>query len=221
MNRIILGFIIFIFVASAVATVITVVVPSLSSQKNASGSSSGSSTIGPTYGSTSSPVQTTSAPPVQTSTPKRLFQNPSMQASPNPLVAPNFLSYTGTAGSSPFNKTNSTEPYMKSPSDLFRLYLQSDGYVVIYDTTTGEPIWRTPNSNSGNKFIVQIDGNLVLYDKNGVTVWSTGTVGFPYSELVLQDDGNLVLSGSNQALITFRGDYTKNKIWSSFAGSVY
>ena len=58
MNRIILGFIIFIFVASAVATVITVVVPSLSSQKNASGPTSGSTT-GPTSGSTTRPVSYT------------------------------------------------------------------------------------------------------------------------------------------------------------------
>jgi hypothetical protein len=46
--------------------------------------------------------------------------------------------------------------------------------------------------------IMQSDGNLVLYDRYDVPLWSTGTVGYPGATAVFQSDGNLVDGGANQ-----------------------
>ena len=51
-----------------------------------------------------------------------------------------------------------------------------------------------PN-NKGLKF--QDDGNLVIYDNNGIAQWSTQTNGKPAEYLKVQDDGNLVVYGNN------------------------
>jgi len=41
----------------------------------------------------------------------------------------------------------------------------------------------------------QQDGNLVLYNNGGATLWATQTNGAPVQELKMQTDGNLVLYG--------------------------
>jgi hypothetical protein len=50
---------------------------------------------------------------------------------------------------------------------------------------------------SGNRLVVQGDGNLVLYGSSGVALWSTRTNGTSGNRLVVQGDGNLVLYGSS------------------------
>lgn len=56
------------------------------------------------------------------------------------------------------------------------------------------------SENQRFKFILQHDGNLVLYD-GGKAVWSTGTHGHSVNYAILQDDGNFVLyDKENKAL---------------------
>ena len=48
---------------------------------------------------------------------------------------------------------------------------------------------------------MQLDGNLVIYDGQGLAVWATSTAGNSNARLILQDDGNVVLySAANQPL---------------------
>jgi len=42
-------------------------------------------------------------------------------------------------------------------------------------------------------FIMQTDGNLVLYDTSGQPHWASNTQGNPSAFLNVQDDGNLVV----------------------------
>jgi len=54
-------------------------------------------------------------------------------------------------------------------------------------------LWSSEtNGKSAKKLVMQSDGNLVLYSPNG-PVWATNTSGNPGAYLVLQDDGNLVI----------------------------
>jgi len=83
----------------------------------------------------------------------------------------------------------------------FRLPMQSDGNVVLYQGNT--PLWAdngeyfhqswTPNY----ALLMQQDGNLVEYynGTNGVTdpIWASGTQGNPGAWFVVQEDGNAVI----------------------------
>ncbi len=55
------------------------------------------------------------------------------------------------------------------------LILQSDGNLVIYDTT-GRPRWdtRTSSNGSATRLAVQTDGNVVLYSGTAA-IWNTHT----------------------------------------------
>lgn len=79
----------------------------------------------------------------------------------------NFVLYSGTRA------LWSTQTYGKNAA---RLDFQSDGNLVIYDTSN-RPIWFSGTAGQPNaRMIIQTDGNLVIYSgSNGV--WSTRTNG--------------------------------------------
>ncbi len=55
--------------------------------------------------------------------------------------------------------------------------LQSDGNLVVYDTS-GAVIWSSgTGGNSGSVIHLQNDGNLVLYSSSNSALWATGTFG--------------------------------------------
>jgi hypothetical protein len=110
-----------------------------------------------------------------------------------------------------------------SPQQAFRLFFQTDGNVAlqcIADNTlaaqtgttvppsagTWDTIWSIESkfNRTGAYFIMQEDGNLVLYNDGGQSQpptpqssWSSGTDGHPGSFLRMQDDGNLVIYDPN------------------------
>lgn len=49
------------------------------------------------------------------------------------------------------------------------------------------------SSNGGFRLIMQGDGNLVLYQKNGTPRWASGTQGSGAIRVFMQGDGNLVM----------------------------
>jgi len=110
------------------------------------------------------------------------------------------------------------------------LIVQNDGNVVIYDTGN-HPLWASntvvpaqpaaptqagrllpgqgllpgqsiKSADGRFKFIMQADGNLVLYGPQGQPIWASGTNGrFDVWDVVMQGDGNLVIyDGHNHAL---------------------
>lgn len=89
----------------------------------------------------------------------------------------------------------------------FKLVLQTDGNLVVYDTAS--PAWSSGTQHSDTSFLkMQQDGNLVLYSPNGSPRWASETSGKcsqPY--LTLQNDGTLAMYAHDKQGI----------IWSSFA----
>jgi hypothetical protein len=88
--------------------------------------------------------------------------------------------------------------------------IQDDGNFVLYSTKKRNgndfAIWSSRTMNKGvapRRLIMQTDGNLVLYDKNGSVVWNSRTSlkGSGPFTLIMQDDGNLVIYEEN-------GNYT-------------
>lgn len=83
--------------------------------------------------------------------------------------------------------------WLASANTRYRLYMQGDSNLVVYDMTTGEALWWTGASAANGQAIFQSDGNFVVYDGGGAPIWFTGTAGNPGAFMVLQNDGNLVL----------------------------
>lgn len=81
----------------------------------------------------------------------------------------------------------------------YRLVMQSDQNLVLYDTCCGyTPIWgsSTNNSTYHTWAVMQGDGNFVLYRSDGWSTWavcSTRTNGHTGAYIVNQTDGNLVI----------------------------
>jgi subtilisin family serine protease len=69
---------------------------------------------------------------------------------------------------------------------------QTDGNVVIYDNRG--PLWHTQTWNqTTSTFVMQLDGNLVLYTGTGSPLWYALGNGNAGAYLMMQDDCNLVM----------------------------
>lgn len=102
-----------------------------------------------------------------------------------------------------------------SPSGNHKITIQTDGNLVVYQTSNNKPLWasnsdikRTPTVNDRFGVVFQLDGNLVIYklDVNNKIIgfhWAANTSFVPFSDpyfnnikygsWVMQDDGNFVL----------------------------
>ena len=82
----------------------------------------------------------------------------------------------------------------RSPNGRYRLALQTDGNLVLYDDEVGVNLWSTGTEGTVvRQALMQTDGNFVIYDAGGAAIWSTGTQGHQGARLAVQDDGNLVV----------------------------
>ena len=69
---------------------------------------------------------------------------------------------------------------------------QNDGNVVIYDRVGA--LWATGTvGKSTSNFLMQSDGNLVLYPPSGSALWASNSQGKGGMRLVMQNDCNLVI----------------------------
>lgn len=82
--------------------------------------------------------------------------------------------------------------FIVSQDGRFRLILQGDGNLVLYDP---RPVWASNTEGHPVSFAaMQADGNLVIYAGNQA-VWASHTEGHPGSRLVMQNDRNAVIYG--------------------------
>jgi hypothetical protein len=117
-------------------------------------------------------------------------------------------SFSASNSSSCYGKSYATDPHGLSPGESlkpgedrksrngrFKLSLQLDGNLVLYDN--GSAYWASgTHGRAVSKLLMQCDGNLVLYGYHK-PIWASGTDGQPHARLVLQDDGNLVIYRPN------------------------
>jgi tRNA A-37 threonylcarbamoyl transferase component Bud32 len=81
-----------------------------------------------------------------------------------------------------------------SQNKLYRFEVQPTGALVLYDSYTNNQLWSSQTKGDPNVLVMQDDGNLVLYAKNGSVIWASGKTGKTGDYfLTLQDDGNLVV----------------------------
>ncbi len=97
-----------------------------------------------------------------------------------------------------------------SDNKLYRFEVHADGELVLYDNYSNKTMWSSKSKGDPDALVMQDDGNLVLYGKNGTVLWATEKTGKKGDYfLLLQDDGNLVV---------YQGIYQSPKvtpIWST------
>jgi hypothetical protein len=87
-----------------------------------------------------------------------------------------------------------------SDNGQYRLDMQADGNLVLYQTSDNAPLWASQTAGRGGTHaVMQSDGNLVVYGDAGA-VWASQTAGNPGATLAVQDDGNVVIYRSGTAL---------------------
>lgn len=100
----------------------------------------------------------------------------------------NFVLYK-VIGSPPISGSTSFEGQA-----IWSLAQQSIDKWVTAGQFEGQALWATgTDGNSGDYFVVQLDGNLVVYNSSGAPIWASNTCGVASIGLYLQNDGNLVL----------------------------
>ena len=73
---------------------------------------------------------------------------------------------------------------------------------LVLRNKDGKTLWAS-GTNNGQRLVIGSDGNLVLYTRADTAAWKTGTSGSGAVKVVMQSDGNLVLrTGSGNAVWT-------------------
>ncbi len=83
---------------------------------------------------------------------------------------------------------------LSSPNGLYKLIMQHDGNLVLYNQNMNA-LWSTStHGNPGSHLVFQYDGNVVLYNKNSSqALWSTQSASSGAAFFQVQDDANVVL----------------------------
>ncbi|WP_200961597.1 patatin-like phospholipase family protein [Paenibacillus sp. Soil522] len=85
---------------------------------------------------------------------------------------------------------------INSANGWYTFVFQSDGNLVLYKNYKDrdrKALWASNTVGQAGVCIMQGDGNLVIYDPDGVPRWSSDTWQYPGSRLIVQDDGNAVI----------------------------
>jgi subtilisin family serine protease len=82
-----------------------------------------------------------------------------------------------------------------SGNGLYRLVMQGDGNLVLYNQIN-QALWHLGTFGNPGAFLVfQGDGNVVLYRANGTPLWQTVSYGTAANNFLVQNDSNIVLYG--------------------------
>ena len=100
-----------------------------------------------------------------------------------------------------------------SPAGRYEFVMQSDGNLVEYDSTNGQPLWATMAGGTGNWAVMQGDGNFVVYSSASRALWYSHSNGFSGSYLTVQDDGNVVIYYGSTALWATGQDSGERQCW--------
>ena len=154
----------------------------------------------PAQSSPSSPPSMPSQPAQSSpsSPPSQPAQSSPSQSNPNPNSNPLGGLTEQTLGGTPGALLKNGQ-YLKtgdglvSPGNLFKLFLQSDGNICIFDGQTNANSWCFPLSlTTATYMTLSSTGNLSILDSTFKVLWNSGT-NTPNGALYMQDDGNLVL----------------------------
>lgn len=98
-----------------------------------------------------------------------------------------------------------------SSAGQYMLYLGTDGNLFIYDIAHQTGTWGPgTQGHPGAYATMQTDGNFVVYDVNGVALWSSGTSGTFSERLEMANDGRILIFKSVWNSGTIQAPTTQN-----------
>ena len=124
-------------------------------------------------------------------------QRPPLDKPPAPVAPPGSAAPEGTTRPTtdrlrPGQRLARGETLTSADGRYHLTLRESDGnLVIIEDRKT--VIWSMGPRPDAGWLTNQLDGNIVLYRRDGTSIWASGTVGASNSTLYLLDDGNLAL----------------------------
>ena len=103
-------------------------------------------------------------------------------------------------------QTLSRRQTLTSHSGGFILAYQDDGNLVLYPYDQDRAVWASnTHFTSVGECVLQEDGNLVVYDRDGRAVWASGTNGRPVTRLTVRDGGFLTLESATGDIVWSTG----------------
>jgi hypothetical protein len=92
------------------------------------------------------------------------------------------------------NEAMGTDVFRFSPNGAYQVGLTLDGDLVVVHQPFNELVWSSGTAGRGIvQLSMQPDGNLLLRDGSGVTIWATNTYGYPGARLVVDDGGQVAV----------------------------
>ncbi len=82
---------------------------------------------------------------------------------------------------------------------LYELQFSGDGNFVLSNNQTGKILWES--ATQGELLAMQADGNLVIYDSQGIPVWNSGTAGSTGAFLQARDDGTVEIASTEGSVL--------------------
>ncbi|AXI79421.1 tyrosinase family protein [Peterkaempfera bronchialis] len=70
-----------------------------------------------------------------------------------------------------------TNDAIYSPNSQYRLIYQGDGNLVLYRVSPFTPVWASGKMHTPGMCVMQMNGDLVVYDSGGHQVWNLGFTG--------------------------------------------
>ena len=111
------------------------------------------------------------------------------------MIVPTRFPYKTGDDSLKLGEKINVEQSLVSQNGLYRLLVQSDGNVVLYDTN-GTPHWATnTHGTAGSSLVLKADGRLSVQTNQGQEIWGVSVSG--KNTLILQNDRNLVIYNEN------------------------
>lgn len=86
--------------------------------------------------------------------------------------------------------------FVDSADGRYRLVYQGDGNLVLYGPPG--PVWATMTLEAPGRAEMQVDGNLVVYNGDGIPTWASGTPGNDGAYLRVQTNGTIVIYRSDR-----------------------
>lgn len=98
-------------------------------------------------------------------------------------------------------------------SNGFHVFVMQDDGNLVL-YSLGSPVWASgTDGHQVQGVVMQDDGNLVIYMPAGNPIWASNAHGRGISRLIMQDDRNAVTYDSNNSPTWSSGTHTDPKVW--------
>ncbi|HEY1962380.1 MAG TPA: hypothetical protein VGG69_08180 [Rhizomicrobium sp.] len=90
--------------------------------------------------------------------------------------------------------------------DHHQLVFSARGNLELWRTAGLKLLWDSGTTDKGAAFVMQSDGNLVIYDAARKSVWASDTAGNPDAMLAVEEEGRLAIYSADLTTTLWQSD---------------